>query len=261
MAIILDALQIGYKEKGHYKTIAAPIYLEAPTASLTSIVGLNGAGKTTLIKSIGRYVPLIKGSIFIQGQSLKNLSNQELSRLLSVVLTSPLASENMTVYELVSLGRYPYLNWFGRLGKSDLQSIQEAIEFSALEDLVEKKIYQLSDGQKQKAHIARALAQDTPYMILDEPMAHLDLHHKAQLLSLIQKLIKKKKKTVLITSHDIETALNYSDQILVIGAEKTISGSPEMLLKKRIFEDLFPKEFIGFNPQTRQFSYKGVETK
>ena len=261
MSIELENLHIGYKHKIKTIKIASPITASFKTASMNVIVGLNGAGKTTLIKTLGHLLPSLKGSIQIQGQQLQNLKSIELAKLISLVLTSSLASENMSVYELVSLGRHPHSNWFGRLKQKDFLAIEASLRFTSLEELSQKKFHTLSDGQKQKVLIARALAQDTPYIILDEPMAHLDLHHKAQLLSLLQKLVNEKEKTIILSTHDIEMALSYADYMLVLGKEQNFTGSPKSLTEEGVFNALFPSEFIEFKADTQRFLYKGFNSK
>ena len=261
MSIELKAVHIGYSHKKGHKRIAGPISLEMPKGSLTAVVGLNGSGKTTLIKSIAKHLPLLEGSLTIEGTSIQKINTQKLAKILSVVLTNALASENMSVYELVSTGRHPYLNWYGRLAKKDHEIIEEALAFTNMKEIAFKKIHELSEGQKQKALIAKALAQDTPYMILDEPMAHLDLHHKAQLIALLKKLVQQKNKTVILSTHDIENALKFAHNILVITKDQCVAGTPKTLIETQIFEQLFPTEHIIFNAQTKQFLFRGLDTK
>ena len=167
----------------------------------------------------------------------------------------------MTVHELVALGRYPFLHWFSKPSKKDADCIKEALTFTALEALAETKIHELSDGQKQRAFIARALAQETPYMVLDEPMSHLDHHHKAQLLSLMKKLVTEKNKTIVYTTHDIENAISHADYILAINEGESFFNTPKNLIEKGVFDRLFPKERVYFDSATNRFLYHDSKSK
>lgn len=261
MALEFTDLIIGYKDRSKSQQIAGPFDLKIPEKKLTAVIGKNGSGKTTLIKTIGQQLTSLKGDVLLEGQSLKNIPSNQRARLLSFVFTTTFSSENMTVNELVALGRYPFLNWYSKPSKKDVECIREAIVFTALEALASTKIYALSDGQKQRAFIARALAQETPYMILDEPMSHLDHHHKAQLLSLMKKLVKEKNKTIVYTTHDIEKAITNADFILALTEDKSFFNTPENLIKEGVFDNLFPKEQVYFDPATTQFLYRDSKSK
>lgn len=256
MALHIKQLCIGYKNGKKATTLVGPIDMKIKRGTLNAVVGLNGSGKTTLIKTIGQQIPKISGCSILDGIPLEQLSPKARAKQMSFVFTTPLPSENMTVYELVAMGRYPYLNWYGRLNKKDHYAINEALLFVNLKEIITKKYHQLSDGQKQKALIARALTQDTPYIFLDEPMAHLDLHHKGQLLTLLKDLVKTKGKTVFLSIHDIEMALSNADKILVLDKNKTHWGKANKLIAQGVFHALFPKTHIVFNPETKQFLYK-----
>ena len=177
----------------------------------------------------------------------------ELASTVSVVLTESLVSKNLTVLELITLGRQPYTNWIGKLSDTDKSKIQEAISMVDLDGLKNKKCYELSDGQLQRVMIARALAQDTSIILLDEPTSHLDLHHKVQILKLLKHIAHKTKKTILFTSHEIEMAIQLCDKMLIMNKETHEFGEPCELIQNQSFERLFPKDTVKFDAKTGSF--------
>lgn len=220
---------------------------------LSAIIGVNGIGKSTLLRTLGKVQPKLSGSILIDNKDLKSYSTMELASTISIVLTEPLASKNLTVLELITLGRQPYTNWIGKLLDADKSKIQEAISMVDLDDLKNKKCYELSDGQLQRVMIARALAQDTSIILLDEPTSHLDLHHKVQILKLLKYIAHKTKKTILFTSHEIEMAIQLCDKILIMNIESHEFGEPCELIQNQSFEKLFPKDTVKFDAKTGSF--------
>ncbi len=220
---------------------------------LSAIVGVNGIGKSTLIRTLGKVQAKLSGSIVLVNKDLKSYSAMELASTVSVVLTESLASKNLTVIELITLGRQPYTNWIGKLSDTDKSKIQEAISMVDLESLKNKKCYELSDGQLQRVMIARALAQDTSIILLDEPTTHLDLHHKVQILKLLKHIAHKTKKTILFTSHEIEMAIQLCDKILIMNKETHEFGEPCELIQNQSFERLFPSDTVKFDPKTGSF--------
>ena len=173
-----------------------------------------------------------------------------------MVLTETVASKNLTVLELIAMARQPYTNWIGTLTTTDKRKITEAIEMVQLEPLQHKKCYELSDGQLQKVMIARALAQDTAVILLDEPTSHLDMYHKAVILKLLKNIAHKTKKTVLFTTHEIEVAIQICDKMLVLGKNQFSFGTPEELIASKCFEKLFPKDTITFDAKSASFKIK-----
>lgn len=214
---------------------------------------MNGIGKSTLLRTLGKVQPKLSGSIVLGNKDLKNYSTMELASTISVVLTEPLASKNLTVLELIALGRQPYTNWIGKLSDTDKSKIQEAISVVDLDKLKNKKCYELSDGQLQRVMIARALTQDTSIILLDEPTSHLDLHHKVQILKLLKSIAHKTRKTILFTSHEIEMAIQLCDKILIMNNESHEFGEPCELIQNQSFERLFPKDTVKFDPKTGSF--------
>lgn len=189
----------------------------------------------------------------MKGKSLNTYKTLELAAMVSIVLTEPIASKNLSVLELVALGRQPYTNWIGKLTQNDKSKILEALDVLELIELQHKKCYELSDGQLQRALIARALAQETTLMLLDEPTSHLDLYHKVQILKLLKSIAHKTQTTVLFTSHEIEMAIQLCDKILILGKGKNHFGDPCELIEQKAFEKLFPTDTVTFDARSGSF--------
>lgn len=221
-----------------------------------AVVGINGIGKSTLLRTLGKLQPKLSGTIHINGKSLEELNSRTLASEISMVLTEAIPSKTLTVWELIALGRQPYTNWIGTLTKTDTAKISEAIQMLELEALQNKACYTLSDGQLQRAMIARALAQDTPIVLLDEPTTHLDLYHKVQILKLLQRIAHTTQKTILFTSHEIEMAIQLCDKMLLLDGKTNPFGSPESLIEENAFETLFPSDTLVFNSETKSFHIK-----
>jgi len=213
-------------------------------------------GKSTLLRTLAALQPKINGTISVFDKELNTYSPQLLAAKVSLVLTEQIASKNLKVLELIALGRQPYTNWIGTLTAKDKQKTKEAIQLVAIEDLQHKHCFELSDGQLQRVMIARALAQDTPIILLDEPTSHLDLYHKVQILKLLKTIAHQTKKTILFTSHEIEVAIQICDSMLILNEEKSHFGTPEQLVKEKHFEKLFPSDIIQFDPKTGSFKIK-----
>lgn len=255
---ILEAnkLQIGYYHKKKSNIVASDISFSFGKGKLVAIVGANGVGKSTLLRSISGVQPLLKGEVYINKKDLKNYKPVQLAGALSIVLTEQLPSANLTVNEVVALGRQPYTNWIGSLTDEDGAKITEALKLINIFNLRDKKCFELSDGQLQKVMIARALAQQTPLIILDEPTTHLDIYHKAYILKLLKKITAETGKTILFSSHEIELAIQLCDHMLVMMPDKICFGDPCELIKEKVFDSLFPENLITFEPETGTFRIK-----
>ncbi|MDD7884884.1 ABC transporter ATP-binding protein [Flavivirga sp. 57AJ16] len=249
-------LAIGYTSKKVKTVIASNINVELHKGKLVGLIGANGIGKSTLLRTLTNVQRKLGGSITINNTSLENYSNINLAKTLSLVLTESLGSKNLTVFELVALGRQPYTNWIGNLTSDDFQIIKQCLLQTNMDSLKHKKCYELSDGQLQKVMIARALAQDTDLIILDEPTTHLDMYHKAYILKLLQKLAKETNKTILFSSHEIDLAIQLCDTLIVMTKDTVITDQPCNLIEKNVFNDLFPKDLIIFDDKTGSFRVK-----
>ncbi len=247
--LTVSELSIGYKTQ----IVVKAINFNLTEGELMSIVGINGVGKSTLLRTLGKVQPQLSGHILINGKALAQLKSNTLASQISMVLTEAIPSRNMTVWELVTLGRQPYTNWIGSLSHLDEEKIGEAIQILELEDLRHKPCYELSDGQMQRVLIARALAQDTPIILMDEPTTHLDLYHKVHLLKLLRRIAHETKKTILFTSHEIEMAMQLCDKMLLLDGKNNPFGTPEALINSQAFETLFPEDTVVFNSETKSF--------
>ncbi|WP_040278056.1 ABC transporter ATP-binding protein [Psychroserpens damuponensis] len=249
-------LTIGYQTKKGKSIIADDIHLELKQGELIGLVGANGIGKSTLLRTLATIQQPLDGAIKIHDTTLDQYSALDLAKTMSLVLTEQLMSKNLSVFELVALGRQPYTNWVGNLSKLDVSEVNKAIELTNITNLKHRKCFELSDGQLQKVMIARALAQDTHLIILDEPTTHLDMYHKAYILKLLQRLAKETNKTILFSSHEIDLAIQLCDTMIVMTKETVVSNSPCRLIEQGVFETLFPKDLIGFDKTTGSFRVK-----
>jgi iron complex transport system ATP-binding protein len=249
-------LSIGYQTKNSKTSIAQNLNFTISQGKLISLIGANGIGKSTLLRTLtGIQKPLV-GEVFLNKKNISTYSALELAQNLSVVLTEKLPPSNLTVYELVALGRQPYTNWIGTLAPLDTEKIIQAIELTNIEDIVLKKHYEISDGQMQKVLVGRALAQDTPLIVLDEPTTHLDLHHKVSLFKLLKKLASETNKCILFSTHDIDLAIQLSDEMIVMTKDNVIQDEPCHLIEKGVFNSLFQDEDIVFDSQKGKFIFK-----
>lgn len=251
-----EQLAIGYHKKNQSLHLQDSINIQLSPASLTAVVGVNGVGKSTFLKTLSGVLPPLSGKILLNGEDRSTLSSDKLAKLISLVLTGQPFSRNLSVQELVSLGRQPYTNWSGSFSPADVAAVKKALQQIQVEALSEKKCFELSDGQLQKVLIARALAQDTPVMILDEPTTHLDIYHKAQVLQLLRKLSSQTGKAVLFATHEMDLALQVCDKIIVMQPESVLQGNPAELIKNKVFDQLFPDDLIQFDSGTRGFRIK-----
>ena len=246
-------LRIGYQSKKTKKSIASNINIELKQGQLIGLVGANGIGKSTLLRTLTQVQPKLSGSVYLNKKPLEYYTNLELAKTMSLVLTEQIASKNLSVFELIALGRQPYTNWVGSLSKDDISIIGESIIQTNIESLKYKKCFELSDGQLQKVMITRALAQDTDLIILDEPTTHLDMYHKAYILKLLKKLAKNTGKTILFSSHEIDLAIQLCDELIVMSDKGIVQDSPNQLIKQGAFNTLFPSDLIVFNEETGAF--------
>lgn len=251
-----DGISIGYHTAKQENCIASGINLSLEKGKLIALIGSNGIGKSTLLRTLTAIQKPLFGSIMMNGKALDQINPLVLAQQMSLVLTEKLPPSNLTVYELIALGRQPYTNWIGKLSELDKAKINEAIALTQVENLLHKRHYEISDGQLQIVLIARALAQDTALIILDEPATHLDLMHKVSLFRLLKKLTQETQKCILFSTHDIDMAIQLSDELIVMTPEKCIQGEPKTLIEAGVFSDLFQDEHIVFDSIKRTFTIK-----
>ena len=251
-----DKLGIGYPKKSGDIAIGTDINFQLSEGELIGLVGPNGAGKSTLLRTLCDLQPRLSGTIVINGKDIGEFRPMELAQSLSVVLTEPPATRALSVGEIVALGRQPYTNWIGGITGEDKAHIERAIETTDIGNLVERKAFELSDGQLQKVMIARALAQDTGIIILDEPTTHLDMHHKAHILSLLRSLARSLDKTILFSTHEIDLGIELCDKLIVMGKGRTEFDTPDGHITSGNFDLLFPSDLIEFDSSRRLFRVK-----
>ena len=251
--IELIDLIIGYDNH----TVVSPITASLYSGQLTCLLGANGSGKSTLLRTLAGFQPPLKGTIKMAGKPLHQWNHQELAQKISVVLTEKLDLKNITVYELVGLGRSPYTGFWGRLSKTDDEIIQSSIALVGITPLSHRKIQTLSDGEKQKVFIAKALAQQTSVIILDEPTAFLDFQSKAETLQLLARLAHKENKCIFLSIHDIELAIQVADKIwLIDDAHQLQVGTPKELIDNGIFPHFIENSSIQFDSYHQKIRIK-----
>lgn len=247
-------LTIGYKHtKKGTTAVQTNVNIRLEKGKLISLVGINGIGKSTLLRTLCGNQKPIEGEVILHDKSLADYSNSELSKIISVVLTERIPLSDLSVRELIQIGRTPYLNHYSSLSKEDLHWVEKAIALTEINDLTDKKIDQLSDGQLQRVLIARALAQNTPIIILDEPTNHLDLHHKVALFKLLQKLAYEEDKAILFSSHDMDLAIQLSDEIIVLKKDFNVQDKTDFLIEKGVFDNFFEDDNLVFNRPQKRF--------
>ena len=240
-------LSIGYRNKDQAKVIQHDINVSLEKGQIISLMGQNGVGKTTFIKTISGLLDQLGGEILYGGKSVEKLSKLELAQQLSVVLTEKPYSQNLSVLELIAIGRHPYSGWLGTLSSHDKEIIDWAISETHINFLANRKIYELSDGQLQKVMIARALAQETDIILLDEPAAHLDLNNKIEVMVLLRE-IARKGKAILISTHDMQVSTQLSDKLWLFNFNKpVVQGSPEDLILDGTLEQTLYLQDYGYD--------------
>ncbi|WP_350285472.1 ABC transporter ATP-binding protein [uncultured Croceitalea sp.] len=247
--ISVKNLSIGYAAK----TVSDNINFDVAQGELCAIIGVNGIGKSTLLRTLGNLQPLIQGELKIQGTALKDYDHNGLAQKISLVLTEPLASKNLTVLEVIALGRQPYTNWIGSLSHEDKRKVAHSLATLELDEFKLRKCHELSDGQLQRVLIARAMAQDTPLILLDEPTTHLDLYHKVQILKLLKTLVQNHQKSIVFTTHEIDLAIQLCDKILILDNKENSFGQPCELIAQGAFTRLFPNDMVRFDAKTGAF--------
>ncbi|MDR2681379.1 MAG: ABC transporter ATP-binding protein [Tannerella sp.] len=247
-----SGLVIGYAQKGRERKIVhGAIHLQLHAGEMTSLLGLNGAGKSTLLRTLCGFQPALGGEIRINGRLLPDCSQGELSRIIGVVLTEKTNAGGITAAELVSLGRHPYTGFFGRLNAADRRIVAESLDAVGMSRKAAAYVSELSDGERQKIMIAKALAQQCPVIILDEPTAFLDVTSRIETMSLLHRLATEQGKAVLLSTHDLDLAIQMSDCLwLQERGRPMMCGVPEDLILNRSFETFFDKKGITFDSST-----------
>jgi iron complex transport system ATP-binding protein len=263
MAILsTNQLTIGYSKKGNIEKIQSELNLKLRAGELVCLIGPNGSGKSTLLRTLSTLQKPLAGITTIDGREISSLKQREKALLIAMVLTERVEMENTSVYNLVSLGRHPHSNWWGSISDEENTIIQEAIQMVHLEHKMHHNINELSDGERQRAMIAKALAQDTPIIMLDEPTAHLDLPNRVEIMLLLHRLAHKTDKAILLSTHELDMALQAADRIWLISSEYGVEcGVPEDLVFNGSFNRVFQSKSYVFNEANGNFSMNYPMTK
>ncbi|HBF6775178.1 ABC transporter ATP-binding protein [Clostridioides difficile] len=237
-------LSVGYNNN----VVISNINVEVKNGEILCLLGSNGAGKTTLLRSLSKLISPIKGEIYLNGVNISCISRKALSKKMALVLTNRLLGDLMTVQDIVNIGRYPYTGFFGNLSKKDLIMVDEALESVDALHLKKRYFDELSDGEKQKVLVARALVQEPEIIILDEPTTHLDIKHRLELINILKKLSKEKSISVILSLHEIDIALKSCDKVALIKNNKVIAyGQPEDVVDEDIINSLYELDDKNFN--------------
>lgn len=245
--LFLDGLVTGYRNKRQVHVVSGPLTASLFSGELTCLLGANGSGKSTLLRTLSAFLPSIGGDVLLEGKSLRSYARKELSHMLGVVLTERIEIQDLSVRNLVAMGRMPYTGFWGYLTDADRKAVDVALEQVGMLHMVGRSIHTLSDGEMQKVLIAKALAQETPFIFLDEPTAFLDYPSKADLFLLLRNLAYKYQKTVFLSTHDVELALQMADRLWILDrAHGLYTGIPEDLALGGVLEGLFTGGRLGF---------------
>lgn len=223
---------------------------------MTALLGRNGTGKSTLLRAIASLGEVQGGVIEIGGRDLCDLSNAELARMVAFVNTERVSVEAMTAYDLVAVGRSPYTDWSGRLRSSDHEAIERSIRIAGVEQLADRYVDTLSDGECQRVMIAKALAQDTPAILLDEPTSYLDMPNRYELCTLLGRLAHDEGKCVLFSTHELDIALTLSDNIALVDTPQLLYMPTREMIASGSIERLFDSPYIRFDASTRSIHLK-----
>lgn len=258
--LVREAKKHGRGYRG--KVVAEKLFLDLVEGELVCLLGPNGSGKSTLMRTLAGVQKPLGGRVSLKGRRLENLSAKETARFLSLVLTDRVMTGNLSVYALVALGRYPYTGWMGNLSPDDEAIVRDAIGTTGTRKFAHHHISDLSDGERQKVMIARALAQDTPVILLDEPTAHLDLPNRIEVVRVLKKLAREQGKSIVMSTHELDLALQAADRIWlmspIVGKDgkkniEMISGMPEELVLDGRLEKAFKRNGVGFDRASGSF--------
>jgi iron complex transport system ATP-binding protein len=231
----IEDLSAGYRGKA----VVPGVNLEIKKGEIISFIGPNGAGKSTLLKTLYRELTPVAGAVFIDGADVSKMTLKELAKKLSIVTTDRIKPEHMTCREVVMAGRLPYTDGFGVLGKEDRQAAEDAIALMKIEGFADKQFNNLSDGQKQRTLIARAIAQSPEYLVMDEPTSYLDIRYRMELMEVLEGLAKKGV-TIVMSIHELELAVSVSDRLLLVYYDgKTLCKTPLEVMEEGLIKDLF----------------------
>lgn len=251
-----ESLLIGYASGKNRKILLSPLNAIAYKGELIAMIGQNGIGKSTLLRTLTGLQDPLGGTIIINGNPISSYSRIDFALSIGYISTEPVRVSNMKVYDLVALGRYPHTGWLGKLKGEDHDIIMDAIEKAGMQLFLKSYITELSDGERQRAMIARVLAQDTDLLVMDEPTAFLDIKSKYEIIHLLHDLSKKRGKTIIFSTHDLNIAVSESDKIWLILKDSFEEGAPEDLIIGGAFDQLFKDSLVRFNQTDGSFTFR-----
>jgi iron complex transport system ATP-binding protein len=254
----VDSLCIGYRTGWKVNILHPALSASASEGELIAVIGRNGIGKSTFLRTIVSLQKSFGGSIKIRGREIGTIPPLDLARLTGYISTEIIRVSNMTVYDLVALGRFPHTNWIGKIDPASREAIEDALKDTGLENFSDRYVSELSDGERQRAMIARILAQNTDILIMDEPTAFLDIAGKYDIAFLLKKL-SGAGKTIIFSTHDLYIALNLADRIWLMMKNGIVEGRPEEMVRNSSFDNLFESSGIKFDPVTGRFDRKDVK--
>lgn len=253
-----EDLAVGYKEK----TVLSKLNIEFGASQFISLLGPNGTGKTTLLRTLSRHLKPVSGSISLGGRPLSSLRQSELAKVMAVVLTDKVTPPLFTAFQFVALGRYPHTGFLGRLTKKDEEVVSRSLKGVHAEELAQREFTSLSDGERQKVLVARALAQEPKILLLDEPTAHLDLKHRVEVMAILRNLCQAQKITVIASLHDIDIAAKVSNKVALL-KDGSLSGfgPPEEVLTSDEVAALYDFDSACFNRRLGSIELRGDGSK
>ena len=250
----LRALTSGYP--GARGVVVDAVSLTLERADFVCVIGRNGAGKSTVMRTISGLQPALSGSAFLQGRSIRAMSAQERAQAVSVVTTDRVSSPGLLARDVIELGRQPYTDWRGRLSTEDRDIVLEAMQQAGAEVLSPKPFDSLSDGERQRVMIARALAQTSKIMVLDELTAFLDLPGRVEVMALLRRHARETGKIVLLSSHDLELSLELAGQLWIVDQGQLSFGDADTLIAEGAIEAAFNNQDVSFDPSRRRFAMR-----
>jgi len=251
-------LEIGFAASRSRSVLLPALNAVANRGELVAVIGKNGIGKSTLLRTITGLQPLLGGDLAINGKNIKEYSRIRLSENIGYISTEIVKVTNMKVYDLVSMGRFPYTNWLGRIKSSDEIIINDAILKAGMMDFKERPVTELSDGERQRAMIAMVLAQDAAIMVMDEPTAFLDISSRFEIMHLMHELAHDRNKTIIFSTHDLSTAVLQADKIWLLKEAGLFEGAPEDLMLAGAFKALFDDSKVIFNTDNGSFNIRNI---
>lgn len=252
MSLTLHNLHIGYAEDASRYIVAEALNASLPKGTVTCLVGDNGVGKSTLMRTLSGFQPALQGEVHIDGKNIEEYTSRELSEKVGVVLTERNATPDLTVEEVVAIGRMPYTNFWGTLTETDRRAVDEAIALVDIVALRHKKIGRVSDGERQKVMIAKALAQQTDVILLDEPTAFLDYGSKVSVMRLLRRLAHEKGKSILLSTHDLEIAFQTTDEVWMLQHDGLQTGTLDALEQRGAVSAFLAKSGLHYDRENRR---------